>query len=226
MQINRNIIEKLLAWKDNPNGKPLILQGARQVGKTWTLKQFGSNYFEDVAYFNFEKQVGLKEFFLQSKEPLSIINNLVLINGRPINPGRTLIIFDEIQECNDALNSLKYFNEEAPEFKIACAGSLLGVAMARGASFPVGKVDFLTMYPLGYNEFLAAADPALHSYLGTISNFEPIPDIFFIPLKEKLKMYFLSGGMPEAASVLIEQKDVEKTQEVLQNILNAYSLDG
>jgi uncharacterized protein len=225
MQINRNIIEKLLAWKDNLHSKPLILQGARQVGKTWTLKQFGSNCFEDVAYFNFEKQVGLKEFFLQSKEPLSIINNLALINGRPINPGRTLIIFDEIQECNDALNSLKYFNEEAPEFKIACAGSLLGVAMARGASFPVGKVDFLTMYPLGFNEFLAAADPVLHSYLGTISNFEPIPDIFFIPLKEKLKMYFISGGMPEAASVLIEQKDVEKTQEVLQNILNAYSLD-
>lgn len=225
MRVQRNIIGKLLAWKNNPSGKPLILQGARQVGKTWTLKQFGEAYFEDVAYFNFEKQVGLKQFFAQSKEPENILNNLSLVNGRPINSGSTLIIFDEIQECNDALNSLKYFNEEANEYKIACAGSLLGVAMARGASFPVGKVDFLNMHPLSFSEFLAAADPALHSFLVSIENFDPIPDIFFYPLKEKLKMYFISGGMPEAASVLIERKDVERTQEVLLSILNSYSLD-
>jgi len=225
MRIKRNIIGKLLSWKNDPSGKPLILQGARQVGKTWTLKQFGEAYFEDVAYFNFEKQVGLKQFFSQSKEPQYILNNLSLVNGRPVKPGSTLIIFDEIQECNDALNSLKYFNEEANEFKIACAGSLLVVAMARGASFPVGKVDFLNMHPLSFSEFLAAADPALHAFLVSIEKFDPIPDIFFYPLKEKLKMYFISGGMPEAVSVLIERKDVERTQEVLLSILNSYSLD-
>jgi uncharacterized protein len=225
MQVKRNIIKKLLAWKNDRHSKPLILQGARQVGKTWALKQFGSVFFDEVAYFNFEKQVALKQFFAQSKEPQGIINNLSLVNGKPIKPGSTLIIFDEIQECNDALNSLKYFNEEADEYKIACAGSLLGVAMARGASFPVGKVDFLSMYPLSFFEFLAAADPALHSYLESISSFDPIPEIFFNPLKEKLKMYFISGGMPEAASMLIEQKDVGKAQEVLLRILNSYSLD-
>lgn len=225
MQIGRNITKQLLAWKQNPQSKPLILQGVRQVGKTWTLRQFGLEHFDDVAYFNFEKQTGLKEFFAQSKEPQVLTGNLSLVHGKPIHPQRTLIIFDEIQECNDALNSLKYFNEEAPDYKIACAGSLLGVAMARGASFPVGKVNFMTMYALSFSEFLAAADPNLFAYMENISTFEPIPDIFFAPLKEKLKMYFISGGMPEAANALIEKQSVEETQEVLQNILNAYSLD-
>lgn len=225
MQISRNIIQQLLAWKDSPNSKPLVLHGARQVGKTTTLKQFGNSYFEGVAYFNFEKQPSLKQFFAQSKEPGEIINNLTLVNGKPIYPQRTLIIFDEIQECNDALNSLKYFQEEAPEYKITCAGSLLGVAMARGASFPVGKVDFLKMYALSFSEFLAAADPILFEYLDSLNNLEAIPDIFFNPLKEKLKMYFISGGMPEAVAMLLEKKDVSATQQVLQNILDAYSLD-
>ncbi len=225
MQINRDIIQQMAAWKENPRSKPLILQGARQVGKTTALKQFGQSFFEGVAYFNFEKQPSLKEFFAQTKEPHKIITNLTLVNGKPIHPQRTLIIFDEIQECNDALNSLKYFAEEAPGYKIACAGSLLGVAMARGASFPVGKVDFINMYALSFSEFLAVADPALFAYVEGIEKIEAIPDIFFLPLKEKQKMYFISGGMPEAVVALLEQQDVGATQEVLQNILTAYTLD-
>jgi uncharacterized protein len=225
MQINRDIFHQLAAWNDNPQSKPLILQGARQVGKTYVLKQFGQAFFENTAYFNFEKQPGLKQFFAETKEPREIIESLTLVNAAPIHPQRTLIIFDEIQECNDALNALKYFNEEAPEYKIACAGSLLGVAMARGASFPVGKVNFMNLHPLSFAEFLAAADPPLFAYLDSLEKIEPIPDIFFNPLKEKLKMYFISGGMPEAVIALLEFRDVGATQEALQNILNAYRLD-
>ncbi|MDY0334921.1 MAG: AAA family ATPase, partial [Bacteroidales bacterium] len=225
MQIDREIIQQMAAWKEDPRSKPLILQGARQVGKTTTLKHFGSLFFEEIAYFNFEKQPSLAQFFAQSKEPLKIITNLSLVNGKPIHPRKTLIIFDEIQECNDALNSLKYFAEEAPGYKITCAGSLLGVAMTRGASFPVGKVDFMKMYPLSFAEFLAAADPALFAFVESIEKIEAIPDIFFNPLKEKLKMYFISGGMPEAVVALLEHQDVGATQQILQNILNAYTLD-
>lgn len=225
MDMKRNILDELIKWKDNAKRKPLILQGARQVGKTWILKRFGTEYFESVAYFNFEQQAGLKQFFELTKDPKRILENLSLVNGRAINPQTTLIIFDEIQECNDALNSLKYFNEDAPEYAIACAGSLLGVAMSRGASFPVGKVDFIRIYPLIFTEFLAAADKNLYDYLESLTKIDTIPDIFFNPLKDKLKMYFISGGMPEAAAALIEDRDTGRVQDILQNILSAYALD-
>jgi len=225
MEIKRNIIRQLQIWKDKPGRKPLILQGARQVGKTTSIKQFGKSAFDNVAYFNFERQTQLKQFFEQTKVPEKIIANLSLVNGKPIEPSKTLLVFDEIQECNDALNSLKYFAEEAPEYHIICAGSLLGVAMARGASFPVGKVDFINMYPLRFVEFLEASNPELHHYLDSIENLEPIPDIFFEDLKNHLKRYFISGGMPEAAASLIENNNVSETEEILQNILKAYQLD-
>jgi predicted AAA+ superfamily ATPase len=138
---------------------------------------------------------------------------------------KTLIIFDEIQECNEALNTLKYFYENAPEYAIASAGSLLGVSMSRGNSFPVGKVDFLQVHPLSFSEFLSASDPKLFSYLEGLNHIEPVPDIFFHPLIDKLKMFFISGGMPEAVVALLERENVEKTQQSLQNILNAYSMD-
>ena len=225
MIIKRNILDRLITWKEKQTRKPLILQGARQTGKTWLLKYFGSNFYESVSYFNFEKQVELGQFFESTKDPERIIENLSLADGKPILPGKTLIIFDEIQESNNALNSLKYFNEEAPEYHIACAGSLLGVAISRGSSFPVGNVDFLQVYPITFSEFLEAASSELSAYLKQLHKIEPIPDIFFNPLIEKLKMYFLSGGMPEAAVTLIDKRDVSTTQEVLQNILNAYTLD-
>ena len=225
MQIERTILQHLIAWKDNPGRKPLILQGARQTGKTWLLKYLGNNYFKSVSYFNFEKQIELGQFFKTTKAPRRIIENLSLADGKPILPGKTLIIFDEIQETNNALNALKYFCEEAPDYHVACAGSLLGVAMSRGSSFPVGKVDFIQVHPLTFSEFLTASSPDLSVYLNRIETIEAIPEFFFNSLTEKLKMYYLSGGMPEAAVSLIEKLDVSLTQDVLQGILNAYTLD-
>ncbi|MFA5817824.1 MAG: ATP-binding protein [Bacteroidales bacterium] len=225
MKIEREIHRKLIEWKDAPNRKPLMLQGARQVGKTWLLKTFGEEEFENVAYFNFDEQPELKQFFSASKDVGRIIQNLGLVNGKAILSGKTLVIFDEIQECNDALNSLKYFCENAPEYAVACAGSLLGVTLSRGASFPVGKVDFINVYPLSFTEFLSADDTLLASYLDQIDDISPIPDIFFNHLIEKFKMFFISGGMPEAVVALLEKQDVDLTQQVLRNILNAYTLD-
>jgi len=225
MEIKRSIQKRLSAWKQAQDRKPLILQGARQVGKTWLLKHFGTSEFDAVAYFNFEEQPDLKQFFENTKDVPRIIENLSLVHGRPILPQKTLVIFDEIQECNDALNALKYFCENAPEFAVACAGSLLGVTMSRGNSFPVGKVDFLQLNPVCFSEFLSAADPALFSFLESINQIEPLPDIFFHPLVDKLKMFFICGGMPEAVVALLEKQDMAKTQQVLQNIINAYALD-
>lgn len=225
MEIGRNVLRQLIEWKDNLGRKPLILQGARQVGKTWLLKRFGKDYFKSVAYFNFDQQTELKQFFETTKDPKRILQNLALVHGKAILPQTTLVIFDEIQECNDALNALKYFNEDTPEYAIACAGSLLGVAMSRGASFPVGKVEFIQIHPVTFAEFLAVADCNLSGYLESIDKIEAIPDIFFNPLTDKLKMYYISGGMPESIVALLENRDVELTQKALQNILNAYTLD-
>jgi predicted AAA+ superfamily ATPase len=223
--MERQIIEKLRQWKIKRNRKPLILQGARQVGKTWILKYFGKVEFEDVAYFNFDEQEGLKEFFKTTKNPQRIIQKLSSIHGRKIIPQTTLIIFDEIQECNEALNSLKYFCEDAPEYSIVSAGSLLGVSLSRGCSFPVGKVEFLSIYPLSFTEFLKSADSQLFDYLNTITISEKIPDIFFNRLVEYFKIYFISGGMPEAALEIIETNDLDSVQSVLKNILHSYQLD-
>ena len=225
MKIQRKAIEALLEWKSAKSRKPLILQGARQVGKTWLLKEFGKSHFDNVAIFNFDENPELKQFFVSTKDVKRIINNLSLVYGKTITPQNTLIVFDEIQECTDALNTLKYFCEDAPEYYIACAGSLLGVAMSRGASFPVGKVDFLSIYPISFMEFLESADNALYNYLLTIDKLEPIPDIFFNQLLDKFKMYYISGGMPEAVVELIKNGDVSNVQKILQNILNAYALD-
>lgn len=225
MKIQRNAIGSLEKWKNKKSRKPLILQGARQVGKTWLLKEFGKSRFKDVAVFNFDENPELKQFFESTKDVKRIIDNLSLVHGRTITPENTFIIFDEIQECNAALNTLKYFCENAPEYYIACAGSLLGVAMSRGASFPVGKVDFLTIYPVSFLEFLGAVDSSLYNYLQSINKIEPIPDLFFNQLLDKFKMYYISGGMPEAIVELIESGDIANVQKILQNILNAYALD-
>ena len=225
MDIKRNVLQDLVRWKNGQYRKPLILQGARQVGKTWLLKRFGIDNFQQVAYFNFDQQAEIKQFFQTTKDPKRIIQNLSLIHGKAILPQTTLIIFDEIQECNDALNALKYFQEETPDYAIACAGSLLGVAMSRGASFPVGKVEFIQVHPLTFFEFLAAADSGLYGYIESLNKIETIPDIFFNPLTDRLKMYYISGGMPEAIAALLENRDVEMTQKILQHVLNAYTLD-
>ena len=197
----------------------------RQVGKTWLLKDFGENQFDNTAYFNFEEQPELKQFFEQTKDIKRIVQYLTIVNGSPIKPQQTLIILDEIQECNEALNTLKYFNENEPAYAVAAAGSLLGVALSKGQSFPVGNVDFLSLNPISFSEFVAAANPPLIEYLEQLTRIEPIPDIFFNQLSDLLKMFFISGGMPEAVVSLLRENDIGMTQLTLSNIIKAYSLD-
>ena len=225
MEIKRRALEQLAEWKIKSSRKPLLLTGIRQVGKTWLLKHFGKKYFDDTAYFNFERQEELSQFFRTTRDPGRIIDNLSLVHGRAIQPQKTLIIFDEIQESGEALNSLKYFCEEAPEYAVACAGSLLGVALGHDKSFPVGKVNFLQVYPVTFSEFLSEEAPDLYGYLEQIDKPEPIPEIFFNPLCEKLKMYFISGGMPEAVATLLGARDTNATQAVLQSVISSYQLD-
>jgi len=224
--MRRFAIEKLIAWKSSRQRKPLILKGVRQVGKTWLLKEFGKQQYENTAYFNFDENSELKQYFETTKDVKRILENLSVVHGGPILPGKSLIIFDEIQECNAALNALKYFCENAPEYHVVCAGSLLGIRVSTPASFPVGKVEFLTVHPMTFTEFLwASSEEKLVQFIDRIDTLEPIPDIFFNPLREKLKMYFITGGMPEAVRALTGNSDVAEVQKVLRDILNAYELD-
>src|SRR3989339_350181 len=224
--MRRLLINQLILWKKSEQRKPLMLKGVRQVGKTWLLKEFGEKYYENTAYFNFDEQGELKQYFETTKDVSRILQNLALINGAPIHPGRTLVIFDEIQECPAALNTLKYFRENAPEYHIACAGSLLGVRVSRRESFPVGKIEFLPVYPMTFTEFLwALGEEKLVQYIDNIDSLDPVPDIFFNQLHEKLKMYFITGGMPESVRAWAEDKDVARVQKVLRDILDAYELD-
>ena len=224
--MERLIFEKLLAWKGSKYRKPLILRGVRQVGKTWILKEFGKRHYGNTAYFNFDEVEEYKQFFETSKDTNRIIQNLIMASGQNIKPEETLIIFDEIQECNKALNTLKYFCENAPGYHIACAGSLLGVALSKPASFPVGKVDFLDVAPMTFTEFLMAnGDGNLAEYMNSINVFEALPDAFFNPLYEKLKMYFVTGGMPESVRSWTEDRDIDMVQRSLSNILSTYERD-
>ncbi len=226
MELIREILNDLKHWKDNPYRKPLVLQGARQVGKSWILEKFGKTSFKNYIRINFDSEEELKKDFARTKDPKRIIKILSDISGQQILPNETLIIWDEIQECNDALNALKYFCEEAPEYAIVCAGSFLGVALKRtGSSFPVGKVDFLTLYPLSFREFLMAYQPQQEDYLSNIRSFESIPESIHLRLKDSYKTYLACGGMPEAVSRYIETQDWQQTDIVIQNILNAYPLD-
>ncbi len=225
MDFNRNISTRLIKWKNSKNRKPLILQGARQVGKTWLLKDFGKKAFDNIAYFNFEEQTELSQFFQHSKDVKRIIQNLSIVNGSAIKPQKTLIVFDEIQECLPALNSLKYFCENAPEYHVACAGSLLGIALGKESSFPVGKVEFIEVYPLSFSEFLNGIEPSLSDYLESINKLEQIPDLYFNSLVEKFKMYFISGGLPDAAKSLAFENDIALTEKALTDILKSYALD-
>ena len=223
--MERKIMKKLIEWKNDHNRKPLILRGARQVGKTYILKQFGKENYNNVAYFNFDHDQELYQLFENTKDPKRILEQLSFVNGEAIIPEKTLIIFDEIQECPNALNSLKYFNEEANEYHIISAGSLLGIRLSH-TSFPVGKVDFLDMYPMTFSEFLIAEGLSnLVEYMESISNFENIPEIFFNRLEEKLKAYFIIGGMPEAVKSWVTEKDISKINKIQENILKAYEAD-
>ncbi len=224
--MERLILKDLIDWKSSPYRKPLILKGVRQVGKTWVLKEFGKRCYENTAYFNFDENEEYKQFFETSKDVNRILQNLMFASGQTIHPEKTLIIFDEVQDCPKVINSMKYFCENAPEYHIACAGSLLGIALAKPSSFPVGKVNFMQVNPMTFTEFLAAnGDENLVKYMESIEGIEPIPDAFFNPLYEKLKMYYVTGGMPESVLMWTQARDVSAMQNTLSDIIDAYERD-
>lgn len=218
--MDRLLINDLCAWKEKVGRKPLILQGARQVGKTWLLKEFGSRHFEDVCYVNFERSQPLNRIFEGSISPMKIIEQLSLFHGRKILPEKTLIIFDEVQEVPRALTSLKYFAEEAPEYPICCAGSLLGVALHQGTSFPVGKVEFLTLQPLSFQEFLIANEEKMLVDYILQGNFDT--EAFVEKLQDYLKSYFVIGGMPAAVQKWLDTHDYFEVEDIQRQLLQAY----
>ncbi len=220
--MKRFISDDLRKWRESKYRKPLILRGARQVGKTWALKEFGKE-FESIAYFNFDESEEYKQFFATTKDVNRILQNLSLASGQRITKN-TLIIFDEIQSCNNALNALKYFCENASDHYVVCAGSLLGLTLSKG--FPVGKVDFLDMGPMMFSEFLIAnGDVYLYEFMQSVDAIENIPDAFFNPLCEKLKMYFITGGMPEPVLRWTADRDVQLVDKALDGILGSYERD-
>ena len=224
-EIKRDIINDLLQWKQSSDRKPLIIRGARQIGKTWAMRRFGEENFDYVAYFNFDSSEELCREFENTKDPKRLIDILRLYTDCPIEPGRTLMIFDEIQQSNKALNSLKYFCEEAPQYHILAAGSLLGVALSKGDSFPVGKVDFLRMYPVTFKEFLNADDPQMFEYIENLSEISPLPEIVMNRLAESYGRYQTSGGMPAAVVAMLDRRGVKEIENIQNSILTAYALD-
>ena len=219
-------MQSLIDWKNSPYRKPLILQGVRQVGKTWLLKEFGQRYYEKVAYFNFDEHPEYLQFFAETKDINRILDMLQFSTGFPITEGTTLIIFDEIQEAPNALNTLKYFHENGKGYHVASAGSLLGVALAKPSSFPVGQVDFLKIHPMTLTEMLGAEnETGLLGYLDAKSDLDPIPEAFFNPLVDHLKRYFTMGGLPEVVSRWVNERDSGQIDGVLYAILQAYERD-
>jgi len=224
--MQRLLTNNLLAWKNNPTRKPLIVKGVRQCGKTYSLLDFGKNNYQDTAYFNFEDNQPLSQIFDQDMDVKRLITELGVLRNKAILSQTTLIIFDEIQFCGKALISLKYFCELAPEYHIVCAGSLLGLALSRPSSFPVGKVDFLTMYPLSFAEFiLASGETMLYDYLKKSPCTPETVTPFATKLEGLLKLYLIIGGMPEVVAEWSKTGDVAKVEAVQQKIIDGYELD-
>lgn len=220
----RAAIEKLYKWKDSKHRKPLIIEGARQVGKTWLMKEFGSKAYADTVYINFDSNAGIKELFEPDLNIDRIVMGLEIYAGRKISYDSTLLIFDEVQEAPRALSSLKYFYENAPWYHIICAGSLLGIALHEGTSFPVGKVDFLSLYPLSFREFLMAVADERFAKLQDNQDY-----LMITPFKQTyidvLKQYYFVGGMPEAVQCFVEEKDFNEVRIIQKRILAAYEQD-
>ncbi len=224
--MKRDIYQLLQEWKESERRKPLVLNGARQVGKTYALKHFGKTSYEKMAYLNFEKDEKLKQYFDGTLDPKQLIKILSIHTEIEIEPHNTLLVFDEIQECPKALNSLKYFCEEANEYHVVAAGSLLGVKMAREKGFPVGKVNFLSMYPLTFFEFLSALGQGqTRQYLEEYKTYDPIPNPLHEKLTQILRMYFFVGGMPEAVAEYVKSEKLNVVREIQLEILTAYEKD-
>ena len=223
--MKRNAIEQLLAWKNSTDRKPLVLKGARQVGKTWLMEEFGRLYYDDTFYFNFDEEDELQSVFKTNKNPHRIIELLGMIKGKKILPEKHLIIFDEVQECSEALNSLKYFCEKANEYHIISAGSLLGTLLAKPKSYPVGKVNLLNISPMTFDEFLAASDEGLFSYYTAIQKGQHIEEIFHHRLLDAYNYYLIIGGMPECVQSWITHKDPAEISRIQQELIELYEND-
>jgi predicted AAA+ superfamily ATPase len=224
--MRRDLYRKLCEWKSSDRRKPLILRGARQAGKTHLLKEFGSKEYRGLAYFNFEEDPRLKDFFKASLQPDALVRALGLYRKESISPEKDLIIFDEIQACNEALNSLKYFHEQAEGYHIAAAGSLLGVALSKPMSFPVGKVNFLDLRPMSFPEFLdAMGESRYRELLESKSDAQPFLEPFHADLVELLKCYYFVGGMPEVVECYARTRDFSEARAIQREILDAYALD-
>lgn len=220
----RVAIEKLYKWKDSKYRKPLIIKGARQVGKTWLMQEFGKQAYADTVYINFDSNSRMTDLFASDLDTNRLIMGLELYAGRKIDPDNTLLIFDEVQEVPRALTSLKYFYENAPQYHIVCAGSLLGIALHPGTSFPVGKVDFLKLYPLSFKEFLMAIGYERFAELLDKRDYQMITS-FKQTYIEALKHYYFVGGMPEAVQNFANEKDFNEVRNVQKRILAAYEQD-
>ncbi len=219
-------MESLRAWKRGAHRKPLLLMGARQVGKTFILKKFGEEEYENTVYLNFENNIPLCKLFEESLDPKVLLKVLSIESNSEIIEGKTLLIFDEVQECPNALNSLKYFCEDAPEIHIVAAGSLLGVKLKHVKGFPVGKVEFLTLYPMSFLEFLEALDQTrLKTYVEEYGKIESLPTPLHDKLLNHFKEYLFIGGMPEVVSEYLNSQNLSKVREIQNAVLNAYALD-
>ena len=223
--MKRNAIQILINWKASDDRKPMVLKGARQVGKTWLMKEFGRSCYDSAVYFNFDEEDQLKSIFEANKNPHRIIELLSLIAGEKIVPGKTLIIFDEIQECPEALNSLKYFKEKANEYHVIAAGSLLGTLLAEPKSYPVGMVNLLDIFPLGFDEFLDATDPALFAYYESIQKGQKIEEIFHHRLLDAYNNYLIIGGMPECVASWVKYKDPARISQIQKELIEVYEND-
>ena len=223
--MKRNAIQSMINWKNDEERKPLVLRGARQVGKTWLMKEFGKSCYKNYVYFNFDEEDDLKSIFEMNKNPQRIIELLSMINGKKILPGETLIIFDEIQECPKALNALKYFKENANEYHVIAAGSLLGTLLAKPKSYPVGMVNLLDITPLTFEEYLEATDPLLFSFYDGIQKEQSIEEIFHNRLLEAYNNYLIIGGMPECVASWIKHKDPAKVAQIQRELIEIYEND-
>lgn len=223
--LQRNALNDLIKWKSGPERKPMVLKGARQVGKTWLMKEFGKTCYRNFVYFNFDEEDALKSIFASNKNPLRIIELLSMVAGEKIFPEETLIIFDEIQECPEALNALKYFKESAGEYHVISAGSLLGTLLAEPKSYPVGMVNLLNIYPLTFDEFLSASDSALYAYYSSIRKDSSVEDIFHARLLDAYNNYLIIGGMPECVSSWIKYKDPARIAQIQRELVEIYEND-
>ena len=223
--MKRNAIEDLIKWKSSEERKPMVLKGARQVGKTWLMKEFGKNYYNSYVYFNFDEEDELKSIFEVNKNPYRIIELLSMISGEKIIPGETLVIFDEVQECPEALNSLKYFKEKANDYHVIAAGSLLGTLLAKPKSYPVGMVNLLDIFPLTFDEFLEALDEPLYAYYCSIEKEQHIEEIFHNRLLEAYNYYLIIGGMPECVTSWVKYKDPARIARIQRELIEVYEND-